>query len=375
MKRALGGPTGRVLLALVVGVLLVHGLLLLGAVSPFSLQLQASAPSAPVQVRVVMPAPQVPPARTATRPATPRTAAPSQVVEAKAPEPAVSASEPMVPAASEPLAPQLAAAPQASASQAVDPQPLAASSAADPANEQVANTAWPLIPLGALPPSLLLHYQLTGMDKGFTYHAGGELRWQHNDSAYELTLSVKAFLLGSRQWRSVGQIEASGLVPRRFSDSWRNERAAHFDREQQRIVFSSNSKPAPWQPGVQDQVSLYVQLAAAMAGEPERFVPGTRLQVQTVTVRDALPWSLVLEGAELMTLEGQPHKTMKWVGQPRHQFDTRVEFWQAQTQAWLPVRIRITQTSGSYIDLALRSAEPLPPLPATNEKASAAQGS
>lgn len=374
MKRVLAGPTWRVLLALVLGVLLLHGVVLLGAVSPLSLQLQAPAPAAPVQVRVVMPTPPAAIARPAAR-RTPRPAAwAPKLTEAQAPEPEQAASEPMVAAASEPTAPQLASAPQTPAPAAAAPQP-AASTAAEPANEQFATTAWPLIPLGVLPSSRLLSYQLTGMDKGFTYHAGGELRWQHNDTAYELSLTVKAFLLGSRHWRSVGQIEATGLVPRKFSDSWRNERAAHFDREQQRIVFSSNSKPVPWQPGVQDQVSLYVQLAAAMAGEPERFVPGTRLQVQTVTVRDALPWSLVLEGEELLNLQGQPQKTVKWVGQPRHQFDTRVEFWLAQTQAWLPVRIRITQTSGSYIDLALRSAEPLPPLPVANEKSADAKGS
>lgn len=214
-----------------------------------------------------------------------------------------------------------------------------------------------------MPPSRVLSYQLSGMDKGLHYHASGELRWQHNDQAYALTLSVRAFLVGSRQWRSVGQIDATGLAPRRFSDSWRNERAAHFDRAQQRVVFSSNSKPAALQPGAQDQVSLYVQLAAAMAGEPERFAPGTRLQVQTVTVRDAAPWSLVLQGTEVMHLEGQSLQVSRWVCQPRNQYESRVEFWVAAQQAWLPVRIRITQASGSYIDLLWRGTEPLPPLP------------
>ena len=133
-------------------------------------------------------------------------------------------------------------------------------------------------------------------------------------------------------------------------------------RDRQRIVFSSNSKPAPLEAGAQDQVSLYVQLAAAMAGEPERFVPGTRLQVQTATVRDAVPWSLVQQGVETLTLDGQPVQASKWVCQPRNQFEARVEFWVVASQAWLPVRIRITQASGSYIDLLWRGTEPLPPL-------------
>jgi len=345
---ARAGPTRPVLWALGVVVLLLHGAFLSGLASPLSLRLAAQDPAAPVQLRVLTPAP--PPTRAAPPPRA--TAAP-----------AVSAAAPV----DEPPAPP---APQASAA-AVAPEPVQAPAPAVVSSEAPAasvasvpseTTAWPLVPLGALPPSMLQSYSLTGMDKGLTYHASGELRWQHNDTAYELTLTVRAFLLGSRHWRSVGRIESTGLAPTRFSDSWRHERAAHFDRDQQRVVFSSNSNPAPLQPGAQDQVSLYVQLAAAMAGEPERFVPGTRLQVQTATVRDAQPWSLTLDQEEVLKLDGRSFKAFKWVCQPRNQYEARVEFWVSPEQAWLPLRIRITQASGSYIDLQWRGSEPLAPL-------------
>jgi len=46
------GPSSRVLSGLVLGVLLLHGLVLLGVTSPLELRLHASAPN-PVQVRVV----------------------------------------------------------------------------------------------------------------------------------------------------------------------------------------------------------------------------------------------------------------------------------------------------------------------------------
>ena len=371
------GPSLRVLLALVAGVLLAHGVVLLGSVSPLSLQMPAPTPPASVQLRVLAPVPEavrppVPRARPLARTAARTAAQPAQVPDPAPAAPVSEVAETVPQAVVAPVPESVASAPvlatpepaPAPPTQSVTPAPLAATDKPSPdaAATQSLSTL-PLISLGALPPSRLLSYQLTGMDKGLNYHASGELRWQHNDSAYELTLSVKAFLLGSRHWRSVGQIDASGLAPRRFSDSWRNERAAHFDREQQRIVFSSNTTPAPLQPGAQDQVSLYVQLAAAMAGEPERFVPGMRLQVQTATVREALPWALVLEGAEPQTVDGQSVRTLKWVAQPRQQYDTRLEFWVAQPQAWMPVRIRITQVSGSFIDLVLRGSDPLPPLP------------
>ena len=358
------GPTRKVLLALVLLALVLHAAVLLGLESPLSVRLRADPAPGTVHVRMVTPPAPEPVRRPVPRPkiVKPAPAAPApapakaETVEvAKAPQ-----AEPE-PQAQTPLQPQRPAVP--------DPvQDVSAATASAPAVEAQPpavppGTAWPLVPLGALPPSALLQYQLTGMDKGFTYYASGELRWQHNATDYELTLAIRAFLVGRRQWRSVGRIEATGLAPTRFSDSWRQERAAHFDREQQRIVFSSNSNPAVLEPGAQDQISLYVQLAAAVAGEPERFAPGARLQVQTATVRDALPWSLVMEGQEDLVLDGQSVKASKWVCQPRNRYEARVEFWVTPAQAWLPVRIRITQTSGSFIDLLWRGTEPLPPLP------------
>jgi len=368
------GPNRHALVALVLLVVLAHLGFLFQVVAPVEVRLSSLPSATPVQLRLITP------------PAKPQ---PGQARHAPRPRPRVDlpAGAPLMgqPLNSEASAPAELMVPPEIGSSSARPPPtevsdgVAAQSAPTSQAEQLAQApateqpmgstgpqaaaGWPLISLGALPSSRLMSYQLTGMDKGLTYHASGELRWQHNDRAYEVSLSVRAFLVGSRQWRSTGRIDATGLAPLRFSDSWRNERAAHFDREQQRVVFSSRSQAAPLERGAQDQVSLYVQLAAAVAGEPERFVPGTRLQVQTATVRDAVPWLLRLEGSETLELQGQAQQALKWVCQPRSQYDARVEFWVTPAQAWMPVRIRITQVSGSYIDLFWRGTEPLPDLP------------
>ena len=246
-----------------------------------------------------------------------------------------------------------------------NPAVAASDVTATPAPERIASAtlALPELALASLPPSALLNYRLSGQEKGINYQASGELRWQRNDSAYAMSLTVKAFLLGSRHWRSVGQINTTGLAPTRFSDSWRSERAAHFDRPNQRIVFSNNAPTVSLQPGAQDQVSLYVQLAAAMAQSGQRMPPGTRLQIQTATVRDALPWLLTLEKLETLQVDGQSLQTVKWVCQPRNRFDAQVEFWVSAAHDWLPARIRITQASGSFIDLQLTGREALADLP------------
>ena len=157
-----------------------------------------------------------------------------------------------------------------SAQGAVAPTPPAFMSASSP---------WP-VRLGPLPPSSLTRYQLTGMDRGLTYYANGELRWQHGPDAYELSLVVKAFLIGSRQWQSIGQIGPQGLQPLKFIDKARQERAAHIDREGARIVFSGNTQSTEPQAGLQDQLSLYLQLATALSGELGQRPAGEALEVE-----------------------------------------------------------------------------------------------
>jgi hypothetical protein len=378
-----GPPSRRTLVALVLSVLVAHGLALLSVSGTLDLRLPTDTEvrSGPMQTRWIPPS-----SAAVAAPPRPKNAAPQTRIATEASPPAAPA------ASSQPvLEPETEAAPTTAQATASDTTDLLAPTAAEPtqaaplnalaesplpqaktpeapaseAQTQVATTVMPLIPLGALPPSSLLNYRLTGASKGLTYHATGELRWQFNDTAYATSLSVRAFLLGTRHWRSVGLVNATGLAPTRFSDSWRNERATHFDRDNKRVVFSSNAPVAVLEPGAQDQVSLYVQLAAAMAGEPQRFQPGTRLQIQTATVRDAQPWLLTMEAGETLKLDTQTLQTAKWVCQPRNRFDAKVEFWMAEKYGWMPVRIRITQVSGDFIDMVLVGQEPLPPLPLT----------
>lgn len=388
-------PSRRAPLWLVAAVLAVHMALVLGLSGTLEWRLQTAEPIrvAPMQTRWVPPTPAPtlsPVPAAAPRPRT-RVATEPQAAPAPSPTPATAPAPPVdvatahdsamaepstasTPQTSAQPTPQTsdelsasanAQGPSASATTATPLTPEASSAPAAAAPPSTASIALPPIPLGALPPPVLLSYRLTGQDKGLTYHASGELKWQHNETAYDLGLSVKAFLVGTRHWRSQGDITSAGLAPSRFSDSWRNERAAHFDRVQNRVIFSNNAPVAALEAGAQDQISLYVQLAAAMAGEPQRFQPGTRLLLQTATVRDALPWLLTLGPPETLQLNGQAVSTLKWVCQPRNRFDATVEFWVSAQHAWMPVRIRITQVSGSFIDLVMRGQEALPPLPAS----------
>lgn len=238
---------------------------------------------------------------------------------------------------------------------------------AEPASKQASPNASALVAkVGNFPDNTQINYKLTGQERGLNYHASGSLKWQAKagtalPKAYEAELRVKAFLVGSRVWRSVGQLAENGLAPTRYSDSWRGERAAHFEADTQKISFSGNLPSAPLLPGAQDQVSLFIQMAATVSAQS--FAPGAELNVQTATARDAVNWTLTYKADEFIDVNGDRLETQRWVCLPRGKFDSQIEMWLAKAKGGLPARIKITQVSGNFIDMEMRSSEALAALP------------
>ena len=221
---------------------------------------------------------------------------------------------------------------------------------------------------GDFPPNIQINYKLVGQERGFLYHASGSLKWQvqvANDigtpRAYEAELQVRAFLVGNRVWRSTGSLTDKGLAPLRYADRWRGERAAHFETENQKISFSGNMPSANLEAGAQDQVSLLIQMAAAVTAK--NYQPGSQLIVQTATARDAVNWTLTFKSIEGVALDGKQLETQRWVCLPRGKYDSQIELWLSPAHGGLPLRIKISQVNGNFIDMEMRDAESLPALP------------
>jgi Protein of unknown function (DUF3108) len=202
----------------------------------------------------------------------------------------------------------------------------------------------------SLPASVRMTYAMIGMSKGLTYRASGELNWTNNGSQYEAFMRVSAFMLGSRSMTSAGQITPGGLAPGRFLDKSRNEQAAHFLADQGKITFSANTPDAPWAEGAQDRVSIFLQLGGILAGDPAAFPEGSTITLYTVGPRDADTWSFIVGGEETLALPAGEMPTVKVSRKPRREFDQTVEIWYAPALGYLPVRNRITQANGDYVD-------------------------
>jgi hypothetical protein len=250
------------------------------------------------------------------------------------------------------------------ATNTVAPEP--AQPAPQPAAETIADTpAQPPADLPdagvvrnyALPGSVRLKYDIKGEVKGFPYFANGELLWLHDGKAYEARLEISHFLLGSRVQTSKGQLGVQGLEPVRFGDKVRSEVAAHFERSKGKVSFSANTPDAPLLPGAQDQLSVFVQLSAMLGGEPNRFVPGTDIPFQAVGPRSSEMWVFKVGDLEKLSLPGGEVQAVHLSRAPAGEYDPRVEVWLAPTMAYLPVRIRLTQGNGDFVEQQWRDTQ------------------
>ena len=264
----------------------------------------------------------------------------------------VAVTEPPAPAPEAPTEPALApvAAPEAPPTSEpgdADETQLAAAGAKRPAHAMVA------LPPATPPPNTRLLYDVTGNVKGIGYKAQGTLDWSVADGRYEARMEMRVLLLGSRSQTSTGRIGPNGLMPERFADKSRSEKAAHFDAAQQRIRFSSNAPEAPLQPGAQDRLSLFLQLASLLQARPQAYTTGQTVDMQVAGTGDAPVWRFDVGEESTISLPAGEFKVRHLMRQPRKEFDSTVEMWLAPSLHHLPVRLRVKQSNGDVADQQL----------------------
>lgn len=200
-----------------------------------------------------------------------------------------------------------------------------------------------------------LKYDIKGEVKGFPYHVNGELLWAHDGQTYNSRMEISHFLLGSRVQTSTGQLTRNGLEPTRFGDKVKSEVAAHFEREKNKISFSANTPDVALISGAQDQLSVFMQLAAMFGGDPKGFPPGSTLPFQAVGPRSAESWVFTVGATEKLQMPGGDISAVRLWRDPTGEFDPKAEIWLAPELGYLPVRIRLTQPNGDFVDQQWRA--------------------
>ncbi|TFZ02048.1 DUF3108 domain-containing protein [Ramlibacter humi] len=212
-------------------------------------------------------------------------------------------------------------------------------------------TAAPPQPAVLLPASARWRYDVTARARGRSASGHAELSWRRDGDTFEASLRVDVPPCPVRAQSSTGAVVAAGLAPERFSDKLRSEEAAHFDKDGARIVFSANRAPVELQAGAQDRLSVLVQLAGLLAADPARYAPGTAIEVQTATTREAGAWRFTVEGEEELALPGGTVRALKLTRPPARLYDLRIEAWFAPGADYGPVRLRLTYPNGDWQDM------------------------
>jgi hypothetical protein len=205
-----------------------------------------------------------------------------------------------------------------------------------------------------VPAPVRIKYDIQGEVKGFPYTASGELQWQQDGKTYDARLEISHFLLGSRIQTSKGLISAQGLEPIRFGDKVRSEVAAHFERDKGKVSFSANTPDVALLPGAQDQLSVLLQIATMLSSDPARFVSGTQLPFQAIGPRSAENWVFTVGPLEKITLLRGETTGIKFTRPPVSEFEPRLEVWFGPEAAYLPVRVRLTQSNGDFVEQVWR---------------------
>jgi len=187
----------------------------------------------------------------------------------------------------------------------------------------------------------------------------GELDWRQDGGSYQLKLEAKLPLIGTLITQtSRGRLDANGLAPERHTDRRirRSEQAASFQRAQGRVSFSGGAAEQALLPGMQDRLSVMVQLAAVAAAGAQPPPAGHTVRIAVVGARgDAAVWVLRFEGVQTVALPDGAVSAWHYRREPDSPHDTRAEYWLDPARGHLPLRVRLTDGSAEPLELLRQS--------------------
>lgn len=229
-----------------------------------------------------------------------------------------------------------------------------------PAQEQLTSSPPPPpppagAPQSAAPPSAQWHFEVRGESKGLHYTAHATMDWRQDGQRYEARLELSAFLIGTRVQTSSGTLGPLGLQPEQFSDRARKDKRLVFDHGAHLIRLEGTDVTAPLVDGVQDRLSLFLQLSSLLAARPQAPATGEQWSIWVAGSPTADNWAFRYLDTETLQLPAGRYVTWHLQRLPRREGDQQVDLWFAPSLHHLPVRIRIQQSNGDVVDQLLSS--------------------
>jgi hypothetical protein len=210
----------------------------------------------------------------------------------------------------------------------------------------------------SLPPSVDL--QFDSFYNGVQNQVG-TLHWQTDGHHYLMVVSIPLPFVGLFSFTSEGGIDKYGLAPDRYAEQ-RGRRAPDETRMERnatppRISFTRTTETLPLPEPVEDRLSMMMQLAALVRGDPSRYQPGVTRQFAVVDNNSGEVWAIETIGQETVQTRVGPVEALHFMRLARRADDRRrLDIWLSESLGWLPARIMQTEPNGSQIELVWRGA-------------------
>lgn len=211
------------------------------------------------------------------------------------------------------------------------------------------------------PKATKVSYLLTGYWRG-ELNGRAEVEWIKIDDRYQVNVAMHAgpefAPLVARRMTSEGRIVAGGLAPDRYEE---DTKVAFRDDRRVSVLFAAdsvtlgNGQQRERLPGVQDTASQFIQFTWMFGSQPERLRVGNTFEFPLALPRSMRTWTYdVADEVELQTPMG-PLATFHLKPRlgSRRPGEWLVDMWFAPELRFLPVRIRIQQDAGSFVELMI----------------------
>lgn len=208
------------------------------------------------------------------------------------------------------------------------------------------------------PPSADLNYSIHAMQKGIGIQGNSLVQWRNTNKTYSATAEVRAMLLGKiLEEKSEGKFDAFGLAPASFNEKRLRKKpvSVMFKRDAKQIQFSATSDILPIKGGEQDRHSITWQLASVARGMPAKFKPGSTWHFPVAGRKDVEAWTLKVAQQEKLKTGLGELTTVRVLRLSQEPKDEKVEIWLAPSLGWYPVKLRIAEHDGDYVEQTIES--------------------
>jgi hypothetical protein len=211
------------------------------------------------------------------------------------------------------------------------------------------------------PPSAKLFYFIRADIKGLNIEGSGLIEWDKSVEKYSINSETRTPLTGILiAEKSEGLIESTGLAPEIFSiKRFRKELiTTRLDRKNRQIHYQGNATPSTLEGSEQDRLSVVWQLLSLARTTPTKFSAGSKHKFLVVGSHDSDAWIFEVKKTQriqtgLGEVDAIPINRLA----SENPDAQSIEIWLAPSLDWYPVKIRISEKNGDYVEQSLEKIE------------------